>query len=350
VPLTRLVVAAYLLVTALAGWHSASAPPPHAPARPPSTTTPHTVTPQPALIAVSVANVWVTRHKARTVDQPALQKPARVDRWLASMTLRQRRGLDTRLATQVRYGDEVDVRRVVGPWTSVEIPEQTGKSFPGGIRGWVASRQLVRVPAGWTTHARVATVTATTARLDQWRDGRSHALRVSYATSLPVLAVRPHTVVVAVPGAAASARLSRADVNVHRVGTAAIPASQHRVVQQAGRFLGLPYLWAGTSAWGFDCSGLVETVYGEMGVALPRDAADQSTVGTPIARRNLRPGDLVFLSSNNRRDSIHHVAIYVGHGRVIHAPYTGAPIERTSLWHSYLAAEYWGATRPLSTT
>jgi cell wall-associated NlpC family hydrolase len=61
----------------------------------------------------------------------------------------------------------------------------------------------------------------------------------------------------------------------------------------------------------------------------------------------LRPGDLVFFSYSRSRWAIHHVAIYAGHGKVIQSPHSGARVQITSLWHSYLHKEYWGATRPL---
>ena len=96
------------------------------------------------------------------------------------------------------------------------------------------------------------------------------------------------------------------------------------------------------TAWGYDCSGLTSTVFGVLGVTLPRDAADQSLAGRAVARRNLRPGDLVFFSHTPQRGDIHHVAIYAGHGRLLQSPYTGSRVQLVSLRHSYLNREYWG--------
>ncbi|HWC33717.1 MAG TPA: NlpC/P60 family protein [Mycobacteriales bacterium] len=300
-----------------------------------------------AVVAVSVAEVWSGRHKVRSFDLPALQRPAHITAWLRRMTFHQRSHLYQRLATQVRYGEQVDVLDAWGSLTQIRIPDQTGGRFPDGIIGWVASEQLAPEPADWTAPTQVATVTAKLATLHRVVGGADHPIDVSYATTLPVLAVHPHVVVVAVPGPVDRATLSRAAVRVHRLGTPAIRPNRHDVLAQARRFLGLPYLWAGMSAWGYDCSGLTSTIYSQLGITLPRDAADQSLVGKPVPRNRLRPGDLVFFSHTPQRGDIHHVAIYAGRGRVLQSPYTGSRVEIVKLRHSYLNREYWGASRPL---
>ncbi|HMC38552.1 MAG TPA: C40 family peptidase, partial [Acidimicrobiales bacterium] len=112
---------------------------------------------------------------------------------------------------------------------------------------------------------------------------------------------------------------------------------------EARRFLGLQYLWAGTSSFGFDCSGLTYTVYRQFGVTLPRDAADQARAGGPVARADLRPGDLVFFAFDGR--TVDHVGIYAGNGLMIDAPHTGAAIETVPLWSPDLSPYYAGARR-----
>ena len=76
---------------------------------------------------------------------------------------------------------------------------------------------------------------------------------------------------------------------------------------------------------GFDCSGLVAYVYGRLGVDLPHNAAAQYSYGRPVSRRQLRPGDLVFFHG------LGHVGLYVGRGRIIHAPHSGERVEIQSL-------------------
>jgi cell wall-associated NlpC family hydrolase len=114
----------------------------------------------------------------------------------------------------------------------------------------------------------------------------------------------------------------------------ASPGGRPRVVEIARRYLGTPYRWAGASPAGFDCSGFVMYVYSRIGVALPHSSWMLWGVGKPIARTDLRPGDIVFFNG------LGHVGIYVGHGRFIHSPYTGevVRIQRISDHGGYYGA------------
>jgi cell wall-associated NlpC family hydrolase len=98
-----------------------------------------------------------------------------------------------------------------------------------------------------------------------------------------------------------------------------------RAVRLARRQLGVPYVWGGASPSGFDCSGLVSWVYGRLGISLPHNAAALYGVGRPIRRSRLRPGDLLFFHG------LGHVGIYIGRGRMIHAPQSGRDVEIQSL-------------------
>ncbi len=109
----------------------------------------------------------------------------------------------------------------------------------------------------------------------------------------------------------------------------------------AARQLGTPYLWGGTGSGGFDCSGLVQAAYAHAGVALPRVAQDQYSVGPQLADgATVLPGDLVFFGSGPT--GVDHVGIYVGSGLMIDAPHTGALVRVESAGWSGLV----GATRP----
>ncbi len=91
------------------------------------------------------------------------------------------------------------------------------------------------------------------------------------------------------------------------------------IVRRAHRYLGIPYLWGGTSAKGFDCSGLVKRVYLEEGITLPRDTDSQSLVGKKITTAGLgraEPADLLFFGEGG---AVSHVAIYIGNKRFIHS-------------------------------
>jgi cell wall-associated NlpC family hydrolase len=112
---------------------------------------------------------------------------------------------------------------------------------------------------------------------------------------------------------------------------AAKAAMSQRVVQYAKRFIGVRYVYGGSSPRsGFDCSGFVRYVYAHFGVSLPHSSYAQFGDGRRVSRSSLRPGDLVFF------DGVGHVGLYVGNGRFIHAPHTGTRVQITSLagWYS----------------
>ena len=126
------------------------------------------------------------------------------------------------------------------------------------------------------------------------------------------------------------------------IAVASIPApppSQYGgVVGIALQYLGTPYVWGGSSPGGFDCSGFVAYVYGQVGVSLPHYAAAQYGYGTPVSIGDLQPGDLVFF------DGLGHVGIYIGGGQFVHAPHTGDVVKISSLSGSY-SSTFVGARR-----
>ncbi len=105
------------------------------------------------------------------------------------------------------------------------------------------------------------------------------------------------------------------------------------VVNQAEKYLGVPYVYGGESPSGFDCSGLVQKVFSNLGISVPRGSDAQSQLGTPVASiAQAQPGDLLFFNSEG--DPTGHVGIYVGNGMMIDAPHTGSSVRIEPVWSS----------------
>jgi peptidoglycan DL-endopeptidase CwlO len=148
--------------------------------------------------------------------------------------------------------------------------------------------------------------------------------------------------------AAAQARLATAQpasavgvgvsVSTPEGSTVAPPNVHGGVVGIAMQYLGVPYVWGGSSPRGFDCSGLVSYVFAQIGVSLPHSSYAQFGMGTAVSISQLQPGDLVFFTGAS------HVGIYIGGGQFIHAPHTGDVVKISSL-SGYYSSNFAGGRR-----
>ncbi len=120
-----------------------------------------------------------------------------------------------------------------------------------------------------------------------------------------------------------------------------------RAVALARTQIGKPYVWGGASPQtSFDCSGLVQWVYGQLGVRLPRTAQQQYGATTRVRREDLQPGDLLFFTRTYpSREPITHVGIYVGDGQMINAPTAGDVVRVMPAFSGFWGAHYAGAGR-----
>jgi cell wall-associated NlpC family hydrolase len=243
------VATAALVAVACGGGAGASATSTHHP-RAASTTGPGV-----AFVRVTLATVWARPGEARPVDAPSTTRPVDIPRWLSRMSVAQRAWLVGRLQTQAAYGAQVAVLGRRGAWTKVAVRGQATPLNRYGYPGWVPTRQLTAHRS--LINARRSHPVAVVTRKVAWlRDANTYAprLAVTYATRLPLMAQAGRYDMIATPsgGTLAIARRSVAEYP----SAAAIPTpTGRRIVAEGERFIGLPYLWAGTSAYGFDCSG-----------------------------------------------------------------------------------------------
>ena len=164
---------------------------------------------------------------------------------------------------------------------------------------------------------------------------------ISFGTRLPQVGLAGAWVRVATPTGRVL-RLAASAVAVRAPTTSALPRTGADVVRGAQMFTGLPYLWAGRSGFGFDCSGLTSLGYRVHGVVIPRDADAQAVRGRAVSTSALRPGDLLFYATSGY---VHHVSIYAGNGRMVQSPRTGSTVQTIAMSTPSYARELAGARR-----
>lgn len=104
-----------------------------------------------------------------------------------------------------------------------------------------------------------------------------------------------------------------------------------KIISEAMRYIGTPYVWGGTSPKGFDCSGFLKYVYGKFGINLPRISAEQARFGRKVSLDQLRPGDFVAADNSPRNNGADHIAIWLGDGKILEAPKPGADVRVRTL-------------------
>ena len=269
-------------------------------------------------VDVSVATVWTLPTSVRVIDDAAVASPADPRGWLAHLTNAQKLDLVGRVQTQILYGTRVVVIDSSGAWSHIVVPDQPSQKDARGYPGWVPSRQLTQTAPRASTQATVLVTvpTLSVAGMDLSYGTKLALVRYTAAgTDVELLDGRHATV----PNADVSSRFAT------------------DVLAEARKFIGLPYMWGGTSGFGFDCSGFTLLVYRAVGIDLARDTDQQVHNGKPVALRDVRPGDLLFVA--DRSGAIVHEAIYAGSNQIIESPRTGLGVRIVPLdTHSYVAA------------
>jgi cell wall-associated NlpC family hydrolase len=284
-------------------------------------------------VAVPVATVWTSPEAPRDLDAHAVADLPDADAWTrvldAEGTADRRIGLHGRTLTQLLLGEPALVLEERDGWSRVAALWQRSSAHETGYPGWVRTAHLdtpvdrVDGPTAYVT-APSATCTVDTGQV----------LALSFGTALwagdgPADPGADGEVTVLLPGGRRGT-VARADV--HRSDKAEQPRlDPDDLLATARRFLGLRYLWGGTSAWGLDCSGLVHLSLRAHGVLLPRDAFDQAADDhhlEPVPLDGVQPGDLYFFARPGER--VYHVGFATspveadGTRRMLHAPEGGA--------------------------
>ena len=107
-----------------------------------------------------------------------------------------------------------------------------------------------------------------------------------------------------------------------------------QIVSAAYSFLGIPYVWGGTTTAGFDCSGMVQAAHAAAGISIPRVSWDQGAAGVEVSASEALPGDIVYYGW--------HVGIYIGNGQMIHAPEEGDVVKISTVdWAEHTFVRCW---------
>lgn len=270
-----------------------------------------------AAVKVPVSTVWESPDSPRPIDALAVAAVPDVAAWAASMDADSRLGLHGRTLTQLLLAEPVMVRSERDGWSEIVAPWQPSSKDELGYPGWVPSSHLGELPASASTPVAVSVpIAALTAE-----PGRGSVTDVSFGTVLASTDRTDGYTRVALPD---GAQAWLANDTLRPVGP---PAGRADRVRLGSQFVGLAYLWGGTSAYGFDCSGLVHAVSRVLGQRIPRDAHDQCEALERLPVDAVEPGDLYFFARPGK--GVHHVGFVSAEG-MLHASETGKLLENQS--------------------
>ncbi|MGZ4499602.1 MAG: C40 family peptidase [Nocardioidaceae bacterium] len=287
-------------------------------------------------VRVPVATLWTGPAAARDVDAAAVRDAPDAAAWAAGVVTTELVGLTL---TQLLMGEPVRVLEEQGEWLRVEALGQPSGHAAGAARpsypGWLR-RAHVGAAAERGAGSTVTVLTpSTTCRADQ-------PLELSFGTTLGVGDLTGTEARVLLPDGRRGC-LPLRDVALRHPGQPS-PCGPDDVLGRARQFLGLRYVWGGTSGWGLDCSGLVHLTHRALGRLLPRDACDMAAdrdALQDVPLEAVRPGDLYFFAKPGR--GVTHVGLATrpvqadGARWMLHAPEGGGLIEECPMTADRLA-------------
>ncbi|WP_035054804.1 C40 family peptidase [Carnobacterium pleistocenium] len=232
---------------------------------------------------------------------------------------------DRLVDSELLYGDVVEVLEIVGEYARVTVPKQAYKNDSSGYPGWVIAKDLIAIPADWSETLKQLAVSQPTAKIS-FIDETKISLVVSIGTILAVLEDMSEQYKVLTPEGIGF--IAKRDARI--IGDLPEDAVE-QMIDNAKSFLDLRYVWAGTSAAGFDCSGFVYTLFRTFGIWLSRDAQEQVFEGEVHTYNEAIPGDLLFFAYQEGNGAVHHVGLYLGNDQMIHSQTPGSKVMITKL-------------------
>jgi hypothetical protein len=298
--------------------------------------------PDSGAVRVAATVLWYEPGQIRDYDTIVLKENNDPAGWANGLDTAMRLWLVGKAETTALLGEPVVILERRGEWIKVAAEAQRTTLNIHGYSGWVPvshvvssdlyNKELKNLPS--------AVVADKTARIYKNPELTDLLAEAGYMTRLPMLEERAQAVTVRLPGGDTGYLSSS---TIKKAGD--LYFSQAGIVDEAKKFIDLRYIWAGTTSYGFDCSGFTMRIYQSQGISIPRDADEQALEGTAVARNDLLPGDLVFFAAKGGLGQIHHVGMYIGNGMMIHSPNSSSAVTIQAVDSESYGAEYWGARR-----
>ena len=277
-----------------------------------------------------MVNVTTTFLWSKNLEHPVQEKIREQDRKEHFYTLTDEEAMslykDRLVDSELLYGDIVEVLETSGEYAQVTVIKQAYKNEPKGYPGWIFNKDLASIPDGWSEELDQIAVKQPIAKINIIKDNQYSQMDLSIGTILSVLEETTDEYKVLTP--AGIGIIGKRDA--HLLSDLPLNAVD-QLINNAKSFLDLRYVWAGTSAAGFDCSGFVYTLFRTFNIWLSRDAQEQVFEGEAHSYEEAKPGDLLFFAYQEGYGEVHHVGIYLGEDQMIHSQTPGSKVMITKL-------------------
>lgn len=277
-----------------------------------------------------MVNVTTTFLWSKNLEHPVQEKIREQDRKEHFYTLTDEEAMnlykDRLVDSELLYGDIVEVLETSGEYAQVTVIKQAYKNEPKGYPGWIFNKDLASIPDGWSEDLDQIAVKQPIAKINIIKDNQYSQMDLSIGTILSVLEETTDEYKVLTP--AGIGIIGKRDA--HLLSDLPLNAVD-QLINNAKSFLDLRYVWAGTSAAGFDCSGFVYTLFRTFNIWLSRDAQEQVFEGEAHSYEEAKPGDLLFFAYQEGYGEVHHVGIYLGEDQMIHSQTPGSKVMITKL-------------------